>query len=191
MSGFNDISGVPASANPYTLTEILKKRWKHDGFVVSDWGSVENQIAQGFARDKKEAAYNAFMAGVEMDMVDNNYVENLPALIKEKKIPESVLDEAVRRILRIKFRLGLFDQPYVVELPENERYYKPQDMEVAARLAEESYVLLKNNNNVLPLKNVGQIALIGPMVNDKVNLLGWWEPRRSVLLVWWGLFSTE
>ncbi len=175
MSGFNDISGVPASANPYTLTEILKKRWKHDGFVVSDWGSVENQIAQGFAKDKKQAAYNSFMAGVEMDMVDNNYVENLPDLIKEKKIPLSVLDEAVRRILRIKFRLGLFDEPYVTELPENERYYKPQDMEVAAHLAEESYVLLKNNNNILPLKNPGRIALIGPMVNDKVNMMGSWE----------------
>ena len=176
MSGFNDISGVPASANPYTLTEVLKKRWKHDGFVVSDWGSVENQIAQGFAKDKKEATYNAFMAGVEMDMVDNNYVENLPALIKEKKVPIKVLDEAVRRILRIKFRLGLFDQPYVVELPENERYYKPQDMEVAAKMAEESYVLMKNTNNTLPLsKEVKQIALIGPMVHNKIDMMGSWE----------------
>lgn len=176
MSGFNDISGIPASANPYTLTEILKKRWKHDGFVVSDWGSVENQIAQGFAKDKKQATYNAFMAGVEMDMVDNNYVENLPQLVAEKKIPMKSIDEAVRRILRIKFRLGLFDQPYVVELPEKERYYQPLDMEVASKMAEESYVLLKNRNNVLPLsKEMKQIALIGPMVHNKIDMMGSWE----------------
>lgn len=181
MSGFNDISGVPASANPYTLTEILKERWKHDGFVVSDWGSVENQIAQGFAKDKKQATYNAFMAGVEMDMVDNNYVENLPALIKEKKVPMKAMDEAVRRILRIKFRLGLFDQPYVVELPEKERYFAPQSMAVAEKLAEESYVLLKNKNNILPLsKDMKQIALIGPLVDDRIDLMGSWEGQGTV-----------
>lgn len=176
MSGFNDMSGIPASANPYTLTEILKKRWKHDGFVISDWGSVQNQISQGFAKDKKQATYNSFMAGVEMDMVDNNYIENLPALIQEKKIPMKTLDEAVRRILRVKFRLGLFDHPYVVELPEKDRYYQPQDVAVAVKLAEESYVLLKNKNNILPIsKEVKQIALVGPMANDKVNMLGNWE----------------
>ena len=180
MSGFNDISGIPASANPYTLTEILKNRWKHDGFVVSDWGSVQNQIAQGFAKDKKQATYNAFMAGVEMDMVDNNYVENLPALIKEKKVPMKMLDEAVRRILRIKFRLGLFDQPYVVELPEKERYFAPQSMAVAEKLAEESYVLLKNKNNILPLsKEFKQIAMIGPLVDDRIDLMGSWEGQGT------------
>jgi len=178
MSGFNDMSGIPASANPYTLTEILKKRWKHDGFVVSDWASVEQQINQGFAKDKKQATYNAFMAGVEMDMVDNNYLETLQQLVEEKKIPMKSIDEAVRRILRIKFRLGLFDQPYVMELPEKERYYKPQYMEVAAKMAEESYVLLKNKNNTLPLsKNFKQIALIGPMVHNKVDMMGSWEAQ--------------
>ena len=106
MSGFNDISGVPASANHYTLTEILKERWKHDGFVVSDWGSVENLIAQGYAKDRKDAALKSFMAGVEMDMVDNVYVENLKQLVEEKKIPVSRIDEAVRRILRIKVPSG-------------------------------------------------------------------------------------
>jgi beta-glucosidase len=176
MSGFNDISGVPASANQYTLTEILKERWKHDGFVVSDWGSVDNLIAQGNAKDRKEAALKSFMAGVEMDMVDNVYVENLQKLVEEKKIPMSRIDDAVRRILRLKFRLGLFDQPYVVELPEKDRYYQPESMAVAAQLAEESMVLLKNNNQTLPLsKNVEQIALIGPMVNDNINLMGSWE----------------
>lgn len=176
MSGFNDMSGIPASANPYTLTEVLKNRWKHDGFVVSDWGSVEQQIHQGFAKDKKQATYNALMAGVEMDMVDNNYLETLQQLVEEKKVPMKTIDEAVRRILRIKFRLGLFDQPYVVELPEEKRYYQPQDMAVAAKLAEESYVLLKNRNNTLPLsQNQKQIAVIGPMVHNKVDLMGSWE----------------
>lgn len=176
MSAFNDISGVPASANSYTLTEILKQRWKHDGFVVSDWGSVENLIAQGFAKDRKEAALKSFLAGVEMDMVDNVYVENLAQLVKENKIPLSKIDEAVRRILRIKFRLGLFDQPYVIELPEKDRYYQPASMAIAAKLAEESMVLLKNKNQVLPLSNdIKQIALIGPMVKDSINMMGSWE----------------
>lgn len=176
MSGFNDISGVPASANPYTLTEILKKRWKHEGFVVSDWGSVENLIAQGVAKDKKEATLKAFMAGVEMDMVDNNYVENLKMLVDEKKIPISRIDDAVRRILRIKFQLGLFDKPYTEELPEKDRYYQPESMLVAENLAAESMVLLKNERQTLPLaKTIKQIALIGPMVKDSINLMGSWE----------------
>lgn len=176
MSGFNDISGIPASANPYTLTEILKKRWKHDGFVVSDWGSVENLIPQGFAKDRKDAALKSFMSGVEMDMVDNVYVENLAQLVKEKKVPMANIDDAVKRILRIKFRLGLFDQPYVVELSEKERYYQPESMAIAEKLAEESMVLLKNNNQTLPLSNnIKQIALIGPMVKDSVNMMGSWE----------------
>ena len=176
MSGFNDISGVPASANHYTLTEILKERWKHDGFVVSDWGSVDNLIAQGNAKDRKEAALKSFMAGVEMDMVDNVYIENLAQLVEEKKVPMNRIDGAVRRILRIKFRLGLFDQPYVVELPEKDRYFQLQSMAVAEKLAEESMVLLKNDKNTLPLsKDIKQIALVGPMVNDSVNLMGSWE----------------
>jgi beta-glucosidase len=176
MSAFNDISGIPASANHYTLTEVLKQRWKHDGFVVSDWGSIENLIPQGFAKDKKVAALKSFMAGVEMDMVDNVYVENLQQLVKENKIPMSSVDEAVRRILRIKFRLGLFDKPYVEELAEKDRYYQPESMATAAKLAEESMVLLKNGNQTLPLAaSVKQIALIGPMVKDSVNLMGSWE----------------
>jgi beta-glucosidase len=176
MSSFNDISGVPASANYYTLTEVLKKRWKHDGFVVSDWGSVENLIPQGFAKDRKEAALKSFTAGVEMDMVDNVYVENLALLVKEKKLSVASIDEAVRRILRLKFRLGLFDSPYVTELPEVARYFQPESMAIAANLAEESMVLLKNNNQVLPLNNsIKKIALIGPMVTDSVNIMGSWE----------------
>jgi beta-glucosidase len=175
MSGFNDISGIPASANYYTLTDVLKKQWKHTGFVVSDWGSVANLIPQGFAADKKEATYKSFMAGVEMDMVDNLYTEYLAELVNEKKIPVSKIDDAVKRVLQLKFQLGLFDKPYVVELPESERYFKAEDVAIAAKMAEESMVLLKNKNATLPLSNnIKQIALIGPMVKDSVNMLGSW-----------------
>ena len=113
MSGFNDISGTPASANHYTLTEVLKQKWGHDGFVVSDWGSVANLVEQGVAKDVKQAGYKSFMAGVEMDMVDNVYVDYLPELVKEGLVPMKSIDEAVRRILRVKMRLGLFENPYV------------------------------------------------------------------------------
>lgn len=176
MSAFNDISGVPASANHYTLTEVLKERWKHDGFVVSDWGSVINLIPQGFAKDRKDATLKSFTAGVDMDMVDNAYVENLPDLVKEGKVSMAQIDDAVKRILRIKFRLGLFDHPYVAELPEKQRYYQPQSLAVANKLAEESMVLLKNDKHTLPLsKQIKQIALIGPLVKDSINLMGSWE----------------
>lgn len=180
MSAFNDISGIPASANHYTLTEILKQRWKHNGFVVSDWGSIDNLIAQGFAKDRKDAALKSFTAGVEMDMVDNVYLENLQQLVKENKIPMSKIDDAVRRILRVKFMLGLFDKPYVEELPEKDRYYQPESIAVAAKLAEESMVLLKNNNHTLPISSaVKHIALIGPMAKDSINLMGSWEGQGT------------
>ncbi len=175
MSAFNDISGVPASANHYTLTEILKDRWKHDGFVVSDWGSVEQLIHQGVAANRKEAGYKAFMAGVEMDMTDNVYFQTFKELITEKKIPMAKIDEAVTRVLRVKFRLGLFDKPYTDVVEESKRYLNPEDINIARQLAAESMILLKNNNNTLPLNSTKQIALVGPMAKDKTNLLGSWS----------------
>jgi beta-glucosidase len=176
MSGFNDISGVPASANHFTLTEVLKGRWKHDGFVISDWGSVDQLMNQGVAKNRKEAGYKAFMAGVEMDMVDNVYIEELPGLVQEGKVPMASIDEAVRRILRVKMRLGLFEQPYVDELSETERYLLPEYLKVAEQLAAESMVLLKNDSNLLPIKSaVKNIAIIGPMVKNQRELMGSWE----------------
>jgi len=176
MSGFNDISGIPASANHYTLTQILKEKWNHNGFVVSDWGSIENLIAQGFAKDRRDAALKSFNAGVEMDMVDNVYPEHLSSLIKDGKVSMTRLDDAVSRILRLKFELGLFDEPYTRELPEKQRYYQRESMAIAAKLAEESMVLLKNDNHILPIsKNTKSIALIGPMVKDSINIMGSWE----------------
>jgi len=176
MSSFNDISGVPASANRYTLTEILKDRWKHDGFVVSDWDAISQLIDQGVAKDRKEAALKAFMAGVEMDMKDNIYLENLQQLVDEKKIAMSKIDDAVSRVLRVKFRLGLFDQPYTTVTDESKRYLQPESKFVATKLAEESIVLLKNANGLLPLSvGVKKLAVIGPMAKDKENLLGSWS----------------
>ena len=173
MSSFNDISGIPGSANPYTLTEVLKKRWGHDGFVVSDWGSVEQLMAQGVAKDRKEAGLKAFMAGVEMDMVDDIYRKNLTQLITEKKVPMARIDDAVRRVLRVKFRLGLFDDPYTVV--EDQRYLQPASKAVAEQLAAESMVLLKNKQHTLPLSaGVSKIALIGPLAKATEDLLGNW-----------------
>jgi beta-glucosidase len=176
MSAFNDISGVPASANHYTLTEVLKERWGHDGFVVSDWDAINQLIAQGVAANRKEAGYKAFMAGIEMDMTDSIYKEHFAQLVAEKKIPMEKIDDAVSRVLRIKFRLGLFDQPYTPVINEKDRYLTDESIAVAAKLAAESMVLLKNNNSTLPVsKKVKQIALIGPMAIDKANLLGAWS----------------
>ncbi len=176
MSAFNDISGVPATSNYYTLTEVLKNRWKFNGFVVADWNAVEQLINQGVASNKKEAGFKAFTAGVEMDMKDNIYFEHFPALIKEKKISIKQIDDAVSRVLRVKFRLGLFDNPYTNVVAERERYLQTESKMMAQKLAGESMVLLKNNAATLPLnKSIKQIALIGPMANNRKNLLGSWS----------------
>ncbi|RAJ28052.1 beta-glucosidase [Gelidibacter algens] len=176
MSGFNDISGVPASANHYILTEILKNKWGHDGFVVSDWLAIDQLIYQGVAKDRKEAGLKAFEAGIEMDMKDNIYVENFPELVEEGKITMDQIDEAVSRVLRVKFRLGLFDDPYTPVLDEKDRILQKEDIAIAQNLAEESMVLLKNEKQVLPISSsIKSIAVIGPMAKDKSNLLGSWS----------------
>ena len=175
MSSFNDISGVPGSANPYTMTEILKNRWRHDGFIVSDWGAIEQLKNQGLAATKKEAARYAFTAGLEMDMMSHAYDRHLQELVEEGKVSMAQVDEAVRRVLLLKFRLGLFERPYTPATTEKERFFRPQSMDIAARLAAESMVLLKNENNVLPLTDKKKIAVIGPMAKNGWDLLGSWR----------------
>lgn len=175
MSSFNDISGVPGSANPYTMTEILKNRWRHDGFIVSDWGAIEQLKNQGLAATKKEAARYAFTAGLEMDMMSHAYDRHLQELVEEGKVSMAQVDEAVRRVLLLKFRLGLFERPYTPVTTEKERFLRPQSMDIAARLAAESMVLLKNENNVLPLTDKKKIAVIGPMAKNGWDLLGSWR----------------
>lgn len=174
MSSFNDISGVPGSANPYIMTEILKKRWKHDGFIVSDWGAVEQLKNQGLAATKKDAARYAFNAGLEMDMMSHAYDRHLKELVEEGKVTMAQVDESVRRVLRVKFRLDLFERPYTPVTNEKDRFFRPQSMAVAAQLAAESMVLLKNDNQILPLTNKKKIAVVGPMAKNGWDLLGSW-----------------
>ncbi|MDD3194298.1 MAG: glycoside hydrolase family 3 N-terminal domain-containing protein [Paludibacter sp.] len=179
MSSFNDISGTPGTANAYILRDILKNRWKHDGFVVSDWGAIQQLRSQGVAGDKKEAALKAFTAGVEMDMMNNCYDMHLAELVKEGKVPMSMLDDAVKRVLRVKFRLGLFENPYTPETDEKERFLLPASLKIAEQLAEESLVLLKNENNTLPLSGQTKIAVIGPLAKSRWHLLGSWAAHGN------------
>ena len=174
MSSFNDISGIPGSANHYTMTEILKERWGHDGFIVSDWGAIEQLKNQGLAANKKEAAVYAFNAGLEMDMMSHAYDRHMKELVEEGKITMAQVDESVRRVLRVKFRLGLFERPYTPVTSEKERFFRPQSMDIAAQLAAESMVLLKNENQILPLTDKKRIAVVGPMAKNGWDLLGSW-----------------
>ncbi len=173
MSSFNDISGVPGSANRHTMTDILKNKWKHDGFIVSDWGAIEQLKNQGLAADKKEAAARALNAGLEMDMMSHAYDRHLAELVAEGKVSEATIDDAVRRVLRVKMRLGLFDNPYTPDVPD--RFLRPADLKIASELAAESMVLLKNDSTLtLPLRNVRRIAVIGPLADNGKDLLGNW-----------------
>ncbi|MBN1456501.1 MAG: glycoside hydrolase family 3 C-terminal domain-containing protein [Sedimentisphaerales bacterium] len=176
MSGFNDLNGVPASGNKYLLTDILRDEWGFDGFVVSDWDSIKQLIAHGLAKDKSHAGIIGSTAGVDMEMHTHCYIENLPELAMNGAVSEDVLDTAVRRILRVKFRLGLFDNPYADPKLQDTNILTPEHREVARQAAKESLVLLKNKNNLLPLdKNIKSIALIGPLANNERALKGTWS----------------
>jgi beta-glucosidase len=178
MSGFNDLNGIPASANPYTLTEILRRRWGFEGFVVSDWDAIEQLTTQGFAADEPQAVEKAIRSGVDMDMSDGLYWKHLKMLVETGRVPLETVDEAVRRVLRVKFTLGLFERPYCEEIPDGEKYLRPDALKLAEELAAQSIVLLKNNRQTLPLsQTIRRIALIGPLVEDSATLLGTWSQR--------------
>jgi len=174
MSAFQDLNGVPASANHHTLTDILRDEWKFNGFVVSDFSAIHELIAHGTAADDEQAATESLTAGVDMNMVDGAYLKELPGLVKSGKVPASVLDEAVRRVLRIKFKAGLFEHPYTDANREKTDILTPESREVARKLGFESLVLLQNNNDLLPLNRKQTIAVIGPLANDKASQLGPW-----------------
>ena len=175
MSAFNDLNGVPTSANPFTLTKVLRGEWKFDGFVVSDYESVRELINHGLAADEAEAARSAISAGVDMEMVSRLYGKFAPQLIREGKLSHSTIDNAVRRILRIKFRLGLFDKPYADEAREQATILSRANVETAREVAARSIVLLKNDRDVLPLaKNARSIAVIGPLADNQQDMLGSW-----------------
>ncbi|HEY6246342.1 MAG TPA: glycoside hydrolase family 3 N-terminal domain-containing protein [Pyrinomonadaceae bacterium] len=176
MSAFNDLNGVPTSANPFTLTKVLRGEWKFDGFVVSDYNAVLELISHGLAANPHDAADAALNAGVDMEMVSRSYNENGPALLQEHKLSQATIDEAVKRILRIKFRLGLFEHPYVDEAAESGAILTAANRAVAREAAGRSMVLLKNERQTLPLnKNVSSIAVIGPLADDSRAPMGFWS----------------
>lgn len=183
MSAFNALNGVPASANPFTLKQVLKGEWKFRGFVVSDYSAIAETIQHGTANDDLTAAHNALLAGVDMDMEDRLYTK-LVELVRSGAVPEAAVDDAVRRVLRVKFALGLFDHPYVPDTPRPETI-PAENLEAARTVAEESFVLLKNEPvaggiPALPIgPGVRTIALIGPLADDARDMLGPWSTGQS------------
>ena len=176
MSAFNDLNGVPTSANPFTLTKVLRGEWKFEGFVVSDYTSVKELINHGLAADDKDAAREALSAGVDMEMVSRLFNQQGPSLLHEGQLSQATIDEAVRRVLRIKFRLRLFDRPYIDEALERMALLTSENRAAARAIADRSLVLLKNDRETLPLaKDVHSIAVIGPFADDKRTPLGWWS----------------
>lgn len=178
MNAFNELEGIPATGNAYLQREILKKEWGFRGFVVSDWGSMAEMMYHGHAKDLKHAAELAANAGSDMDMESYGYVEHLASLVREGKVSEDKIDDAVRRILRVKFQLGLFDNPYKYcdEAREKATIDKKEFHDEVLDMAKKSIVLLKNEKNLLPLKKQGQkITVIGALANDKTSPLGSWR----------------
>ncbi|MEL5893092.1 beta-glucosidase BglX [Bacteroides sp. GD17] len=174
MTSFNDNDGVPSTGNKFILRDVLRGEWGFDGLVVTDWNSAREMIAHGVATDDKDAAALAVNAGVDMEMVSYTFFKYLPEEIKAGKVKQSVVDEAVRNILRVKFRLGLFDNPYVDEKKASVMY-DASHLEAAKRAAEESAILLKNEGEVLPLKeNIRTVAVVGPMADAPHDQLGTW-----------------
>src|SRR5256886_1215802 len=178
MSSFNSLNGVPATANPFTLKQILKGEWGFRGIVDSDYTSVGELIAHGIANDGATAARKASLAGVDMDMVSSLYHENLAQLVRSGQVPEASVNESVRRVLRVKFALGLFEHPYADEAREAGAMLRPESVSLALTAAERSFVLLRNAASsgatpVLPLSNeVKRIALVGPLADDSNDMLG-------------------
>ena len=175
MASFEDLNGVPATANHHTLTDILRGEWNFRGFVDSDYGAVHELIAHGIARDDSQASLQAVTAGVDMDMADGAYAGSLVSLAKSGKLPMSVLDEAVRRVLRVKFAAGLFDHPSTDVQREQRDVLTPESVELARKVAQESMILLRNENGLLPLKKETKtIAVIGPLADSQADQLGSW-----------------
>jgi beta-glucosidase len=180
MTSFNEIGGIPSTASPWLMTTLLRREWGFKGFVVSDWTAVNELVNHGVAGSRADAGKLALEAGVDMDMVSRIYVDDLPALVRAGRIPVGVVNEAVRRVLREKAALGLFDDPDHGATVERERavLLAPEHRRLARRVAEESIVLLKNDGQVLPLgARVHTVAVIGPLADDKTAALGAWAGR--------------
>ncbi len=174
MTAFNEVNGLPQSGDERNLRGILKDAWGFDGFVVSDWASVDEMVVHGFAENGRHAAQLAVAAGVDMEMSSHTYTRNLVSLLEEGKIKAEWIDDAVARILRVKMRLGLFERPFTDVALADSVILHPNHLKVAQKLAEESVVLLKNDSKVLPLKKGTRVALIGPLANQPHEQLGTW-----------------
>lgn len=183
MTSFNDNDGIPASGNEYLLKNVLRGEWGFDGFVISDWASMSEMIQHGYAKDGPHVAELAANAGIDMEMVSETYLRHLPTLVKEGKVSEEVVDNAVRNILRVKFRMGLFDNPYTEENKPSV-FYDTAHLDAARKAAIESAILLKNDNQILPLSTDKKIAVIGPMADAPHDQLGTWifdgEKSRTI-----------
>jgi beta-glucosidase len=180
MCSFNEISGIPSSANKHLLTDIFRNEWKSDGFIVSDWNSIGELVNHGIATDQKEAARLGLTAGVDMDMESYSYFKYAKELISEGKLPEKFLDESVRRVLRAKFKLGLFQNPYrnCNTALEKENTLTKENIAAALDMAQKSIVLLKNENSILPIgPAIKKIAVLGPLAVSKQHPLGSWEEQ--------------
>lgn len=178
MNAFNDLNGIPATADSYLQRDILKGKWGFTGFVVSDWGSIGEMVEHGFAKDKSQAAELAIKAGSDMDMESKSYIANLADLVRAKKVDVALIDDAVRRILRKKFELGLFDDPYRFSNEKREKKVlnSAENKAVALDVAQRSIVLLKNENQILPLsKEAKKIAVIGPLGKSETDMKGFWS----------------
>ena len=175
MSAFNDLNGVPTSGNRWTLTEVLRGQWKFDGFVVSDYTAVMELLKHGYAKDEADAAQLALNAGVDMEMVSRFYNQTGAELVKDKRLSMPTIDEAVRRILRIKFRLGLFDKPFTDESLEGKTLLTAENRKTAREIANKSFVLLKNDKETLPIsKNIKSVAVIGALADNQRIMNGSW-----------------
>ena len=177
MASFNEIGGIPSSGSKYLLTDILRDEWGFKGFVVSDWTSIGELVTHGFATDLKNAGEIALNAGLDMDMESRAYITHLKELVDEGKVDESTIDESVKRILRVKFMLGLFDNPYAYCNKEREqKNIMTNNIKIASlEVARRSFVLLKNEKNILPLKkDYKKIAIIGPLADNSIDPIGGW-----------------
>lgn len=195
MNSFNDLNGIPASGNKYLQRDILKGQWHFKGFVVSDWGSIGEMINHGYAKDNYEAAFEAVTAGSDMDMESRSYINNLSKLVKDGKVKIELIDDAVRRILRKKFEMGLFDDPFKFcnKEREQQQWNNAENLKAEKMVAEKSIVLLKNANHLLPLsKQTKTIALIGPFIKAVRDNLGFWsyqwpDDTARIVTVWQGV----
>ena len=197
MNSFNDLNGIPATGNKYLQRDILKGKWNFKGFVVSDWGSVGEMINHGFVKNNYEAAMSAANAGSDMDMESRSYIQHLAKLVKEGKVKMAVIDDAVKRILKKKFEMGLFDDPYKFcnEQREKQEWNNSSNLSASREIAKKSMVLLKNKNQLLPLsKQTKNIALIGPFVKAIRDNLGFWsyswlDDTARIVTLWQGVQS--